>query len=95
MDLTVQVHPDKIPNIDLSPFTAYKISERPSFGIGGNYKLMTKNKFQGITHEGAVYGYRGFTEFKLHKGFFAHAEYELMKTSVRDSLDNQNEGKYA
>src|SRR5690606_5935214 len=53
---------------------------------GGNYRLMTKPEFKGLTSEGAVYGYRGFTEFMLHKGIFVHAEYEMLKTLVRDSI---------
>lgn len=47
---------------------------------------MTSEDFRGITKEGAVYGYRGFTELLLHKGFFVHGEYEILKTLVRDSL---------
>lgn len=32
--LTVQIHPDQIPNVDVSPFTAYKVSQRLSLGLG-------------------------------------------------------------
>lgn len=89
LGLTVQIHPDQIPNVDVSPFTAFKLSQRLSFGVGGTYRLMTREDFKGITSEGAVYGYRGFTELLLQKGFFVHAEYEILKTLVRDSLYTQ------
>lgn len=86
LGLTVQIHPDKIPNVDLSPFAGFKVSPRFSFGLGGNYRLVSKPKFKGLTSDGAVYGYRAFTELMVHKGFFLHAEYEMLKTLVRDSI---------
>ena len=86
LGLTIQIHPDQTPNVDASPFLGYKLTERLSFGFGGNYRLMTKNNFKGFTSKGAVYGYRSYSEFKVHKGFFVHAEYEMLKVPVRDSI---------
>lgn len=86
LGLTLQIHQAQTPNVDISPFAAYKLTERLSLGLGGNYRLMTKHDFKGFTREGAVYGGRGFAEFKIYKGIFAHVEYEMMKSPQRDSL---------
>lgn len=86
LGLTLQVHQDQTPSIDLSPFAAYKWTERLSFGVGGNYRVMTKDNFKGFTREGAVYGGRVFSEFNLYKGIFVHAEYEMMRAPRKELL---------
>lgn len=96
LGLTLQIHQAQTPNMDISPFAAYRLTERLSLGLGGNYRLMTKNDFKGLTREGAVYGGRGFAELKIYKGIFAHAGYEMMKSPQREALVNtrsEREGK--
>lgn len=93
MGLTVQVLPDQTPNIDLSPFVAYKISGRWSAGVGGSYRLVTRENWRGLNQRGTVYGFRAISEFKLYKGFFAHLDYEQMKVSLSDSLFGKQQGE--
>lgn len=86
LGMTLQVHQDKTPNLDLSPFAAYRWTERLSFGLGGNYRVMTKDYFKGLTREGEVYGARAFSEFTLYKGIFVHAGYEMMRAPRKEPL---------
>lgn len=94
LGMTLQVHQDKVPNIDLSPFVAYKWTERLSFGLGGSYRVMTKDDFKGFTREGTVYGGRAFSEFDIHKGIFVHAGYEMMCTQKIGSLVFNGKGEH-
>lgn len=86
LGMTLQVHQDKTPNLDLSPFAAYRWTERLSFGLGGNYRVMTKDRFKGLTRMDEVYGARAFSEFNLYKGIFVHAGYEMMRAPRKEPL---------
>src|SRR5699024_418322 len=64
------------------------------FGLGGSYRVMTKDDFKGFTREGTVYGGQAFSEFDIHKGIFVHAGYEMMYTQKIGSLAINGKDEY-
>lgn len=64
--------------IDVAPFLSYRITGRWSAGLGGVYRVAFNSDNRYYAGQGGVYGFRGFADFNVLKGFFAHAEMERL-----------------
>lgn len=64
--------------IDVAPFLSYRITGRWSAGLGGVYRVAFNSDNRYYAGQGGVYGFRGFADFNVLKGFFAHAEIERL-----------------
>ena len=77
-----QLHPGEEVSLDISPTLAYRWTKMFRLGLGGTYRTTfdEKEKFF-LSDENEVFGFRGFAEHDVYKGFFAHIEYERLKGS--------------
>lgn len=80
---TLQVHAGDPVRVDFSPLLGYKFDKRFSMGIGGTYRT-SFGKDEAFIPSGdkSVFGGRVFSEYVVFKSFFAHAEYESLKSTV-------------
>ncbi|NER83512.1 MAG: hypothetical protein F6K42_28960, partial [Leptolyngbya sp. SIO1D8] len=76
-----QLHPGEEVSLDISPALAYRWTKMFRLGLGGTYRTTfdEKERFF-LSDENEVFGYRGFAEHEVYKGFFAHMEYERLKS---------------
>ena len=72
--------------VDLSPILGYKLSGFFVVGVGGTYRLHLGQDGLSPNTDQRVYGYRGYLEAKVYKGFYLHGEYESMRTDVPTQL---------
>ncbi len=80
---TLQVHAGDPVKVDFNPLLGYQFDKRFSLGIGGTYRT-SFGKDEAFIPSGnkSVFGGRAFTEYVVFKSFFAHAEYESLKSAV-------------
>ena len=78
-----QLHPGEQVSLDVSPSLAYRCNKMFRVGLGGTYRTTfdEKEKFF-LSDDNEVFGYRGFAEHEVYKGFYAHVEYERLKGSL-------------
>jgi hypothetical protein len=72
--------------LDINPYVGYKLSGRFFTGLGWNQRFAYDKKQNGFIPEYRIFGPRTFVDFRLGKGFIAHAEAELMNTFVPTSI---------
>ena len=88
-----QVHPGDLVSLDISPVVGYRWTKMLRIGLGGTYRTTfdEKEKFL-LSNEKAVFGYRGYAEHDVYKGFYAHGEYERLRgtpQSAKNTLPDQ------
>lgn len=81
-----QLHPGEEVSLDISPTLAYRWTKMLRLGLGGTYRTTfdEKERFF-LSDENEVFGYRGFAEHEVYKGFFAHVEYERLQSGNRSA----------
>ena len=70
-------------SVDLSPLLGYRFNKKYTLGIGATYRAVLD--FDNFETTDQVYGYRGFFQRDVVKGFFLHGEYERMNTAAESS----------
>jgi len=71
--------------VEVSPIVGYKVTDMFTAGIGFSYQYYKVN-YNVITiddYSMSVYGPRVFLQHDIIYGFFAHAEYEMMKYNFK------------
>jgi hypothetical protein len=63
---------------DVAVQTAFLLNSRFSIGVGGVYRIAVSKIYQYHVSDYGLYGGRTLTDFKLMKGFFAHADFEYL-----------------
>jgi len=79
--ITMQVLVKNHLMIDFNPQAGYRFTGKLTAGLGWNERVGFRHYYQ-ITHQDRIYGPRTFAEFKLSRGFVAHADLEMMNTYV-------------
>ncbi|MDN5217554.1 hypothetical protein QQ020_36110, partial [Fulvivirgaceae bacterium BMA12] len=74
-----QLHPGDLVSLDISPIVGYRWTKMLRIGLGGTYRTTfdEKEKFL-LSDEKEVFGYRGYVEHDVYKGFYVHGEYERL-----------------
>ncbi|HYF67184.1 MAG TPA: hypothetical protein VD884_03570 [Ohtaekwangia sp.] len=72
--------------LDINPYLGYRITPRPTSGIGWNQRISYSLDHDRFTSASEVYGARLFTEYRLWKGFSPRIEIECMNTLVPPSV---------
>lgn len=71
-------------NSTLSPYLSFQINKKISAGASFVYSnAIYAPNVRDFKIEKVSMGYRIFTDYKLVKGFFAHAEYERLKENIK------------
>ena len=81
--LFTQIHQSPTKAFDISPCIGYKISGIFTSGLGYTYRVDLGERGNNINADNPIYGYRIYTEAKIYKGFFAHAEVEQLRTPYK------------
>ncbi len=76
--------------ISLHLHGGYRITDRLSAGLGGNYQY-TRDAFLGESLSSHVYGGGVFARFDVVSNFFVHGEYERIQVRSYRSLTNPGE----
>ena len=73
--------------IDVSPYAAYKLTNRLSVGSGFTYQFIKEGSGD-YSYSSSVYGGRVFTSFSIIPELFAYAEYEILNVEVAIDANN-------
>lgn len=68
--------------VSLSLHAGYRITNRLSAGIGGNYQY-TNDSWFGQSFSSHVYGGNAFARFRVYSTLFLHAEFERIRVQSR------------
>lgn len=71
--------------LQISPMVGYKVTDNLMAGIGGNYIYYAFSTNYGH-YSTTIYGPTVFAQYKIYRGFFALAEYNLLSIEVPNSL---------
>jgi hypothetical protein len=63
---------------DLALQAGYRLNTRFTVGVGGTYRIAVSKTYKYYVSNYGIYGGRTFGEFKLVKGFLAHADLEYL-----------------
>jgi hypothetical protein len=77
--LTWQVYKRDYVSVDLALQTGYRVSPRLTAGVGFLYRVGFDKDFDTFVRGLRTYGGRGYLDFAVRKGIFAHGEFEGLR----------------
>lgn len=77
--VTWQVYKQDYVSVDLALQTGYRVSPRLTAGVGFLYRFGFDKDFDSFVRGLKTYGGRGYLDFAVKKGIFAHGEFEALK----------------
>ncbi len=78
--------------LDSYIYTGYKHTPRLVSGLGWNQRVARDQRNAYWNQRAAIFGPRAYAEYRVYRGFIAHAEGEVMNTFVPYSLTAAKEG---
>lgn len=79
--------------VEISPFIAKRFTQKISAGIGVNY-IYYREKVSNKTYNSNIIGLRFFSRYHLLSTLFAHAEYEVLRTSYYDIRQDNHKKRW-
>ncbi len=89
--VTFQIYNNKQVSIDLATQLGYRFSPKLIGGIGFIYRTGFSKNYKYFASAQGVYGGRAYVDFKVHKGIFAHGEFEVLNINPNKVYQNQTQ----
>lgn len=81
--ISFQTHKSDVFAVDLAPQISWRFSTFLSAGVGMFYRVGFDQRYDYFAAGQGIHGFRTFTDYRLVKGLFVHAEYEMTYTSQK------------
>jgi hypothetical protein len=81
--VTLQMHNNKVFNVDLATQIGYRLTPRFTAGVGFTYRAAINDKFKYLVSSEGVYGTRTYFDFAALKGIYVHGEFEYLKLNPK------------